>query len=260
MAIDPVIGGIATGLLGYGQGIAESNARRQAHADSVAFQEVETEYAGWIAEVQRDEQDLNNQYTFFQERVNWGQDNIYVAGLRNYELSKAINQSKVVADTRISAAADYINQSDAINAAAAEQAMADAMSSYHYKLQGLRMAASAEAGGVGMIDRIQQDFSRQVGDMNTMQAISQQFKDRQLTRQQAGAIATYLARYNSQQFYEVQEYQDPLMPFAPLPTLVSPIPPSMTGAAPSASMGAFSAIAGGVGQGLNTYTGLEALA
>jgi len=62
-------------------------------------------------------------------------------------------------------------------------------------------------------------------------------------------VAQYLNRWNSQQFYEEQPYIDPIPPFAPLPTLLTPPPPSMTGAGPSGAAAALNigtAVLGGV--------------
>jgi hypothetical protein len=98
--------------------------------------------------------------------------------------------------------------------------------------------------------------------MATIQQINSKFRDRQYTREQAGQIAQYLSRYNSQQFYQQQPYQDPIRPFAPMPTLVMPPPPSMTGAGPSAAaanLNTASAIMGGIQTGFSTYSMLKGL-
>tara|TARA_B100000214_G_scaffold351661_1_gene306238 strand:+ start:693 stop:1568 length:876 start_codon:yes stop_codon:yes gene_type:complete len=243
----------AVGGLQFLQGMMQFGAKKQEHANQVAYKAAQDEYSAWNASLQAKTSNLNKKYKYFQDQVNWGQQNNYVASLRNFELSKAIAQADVVRDTRVSAGVDYVRQSDALNAANAEQAMSDAMSLFHYKTQALRMAASAMAGGTGMVDRIQNDYQMQLGNQSTIMAINKGFRDRQLSREQAGAIAGYLEKFNSQQFYQMQEYQDPLRPFAPLPTLVGAVPPSMVGGAPSATAAFLSSAIGAVGAGINTY-------
>jgi hypothetical protein len=99
------------------------------------------------------------------------------------------------------------------------------------------------------VDRIVNDYARQLGDYETLQSINRGLRTRQYTREQAGQVAQYLNRWNSQQFYEEQPYIDPVPPFAPLPTLLTPAPPSMTGAGPSGAAAALNigtALMGGV--------------
>jgi len=256
-SLTPFGAAAATGGLQFLQGMMQFGAKKQEHANQVAYKAASDEYSTWNASLQAKTSNLNKKYKYFQDQVNWGQQNNYVASLRNFELSKAIVQADVVRDTRVSAGVDYVRQSDALNAANAEQAMSDAMSMFHYKTQALRMAASAVAGGTGMVDRIQNDYQMQLGNQSTIMAINKGFRERQLSREQAGAIAGYLEKFNSQQFYQMQEYQDPLRPFAPLPTMVGAVPPSMVGGAPSATAAFLSSAIGAVGTGLNTYGALS---
>jgi hypothetical protein len=115
------------------------------------------------------------------------------------------------------------------------------------------------------VDRLVNDYSRQLGDYASLQQINQKLRERQYTRAQAGQVAQYLDRWNSQQFYEEQPYMDPLPPFAPLPTLVMPPPPSMTGAPPTRpSGGAYglniaTGILGGIQTGIGVYQGMKGL-
>jgi len=71
-----------------------------------------------------------------------------------------------------------------------------------------------------------------------------------------------LSRYNSQQFYERQPYMDPVAPFPPLPTLVAPAGPTMTGAKPGGMSGyqVGTALLGGVNTALNFGTQVGNLA
>ena len=83
------------------------------------------------------------------------------------------------------------------------------------------------------MDRYVRNFSRQVGDYNSLQQISAGLRERQYTRQQMSAVTDYLSKYNSQDFYIKSPIQEPVMPFPPLATMVMPPGPSMRGAAPT---------------------------
>lgn len=259
MAIDPVTGSLITGGLQFLGGMLDYGAQKQDYVNKVAYKKAQDEYSAWSASFQAKQANVNNKFQYFKDQVNWAQENNYVANLRNWELAKAIEQADVVTQTRIQAGAEYIQQSDALNAANAQQAMSDAMSLYHYKLQGLRGAASAVSGGVGMVDRIQNDYANQVGNQSTILEINKLFREQQLSREQAGVVNQYLAQFNSQKQYQMQEFQDPLRPYPPLPTLVGAVPPSMVGGAPSATTAFLSSAIGAVGTGFNTYTGLKSL-
>ena len=67
-------------------------------------------------------------------------------------------------------------------------------------------------------------------------------------------MTEYLNQYNSQDFYQAQQYMDPIAPFAPLPSLMTPPPPSMRGAAPSgmSAMNIGTAVLGGANTFLST--------
>ena len=85
-------------------------------------------------------------------------------------------------------------------------------------------------------------------------------RSRQYTREQAGQIAEYLSRYNSQSFYEMQPYMEPVAPFAPLPALLEAPAPTMTGSGPGGGAAALrigGALLGGVKTGFSTYQGLK---
>jgi hypothetical protein len=95
-----------------------------------------------------------------------------------------------------------------------------------------------------------------------LQQINQGIRTRQYTREQAGQVAQYLSRWNSQTFYQEQPYMDPLPPYAPLPTIMMPPAPTMTGAPPSAAAGALNigtAVLGGLQTGLNAWQSMTKL-
>lgn len=239
------------------QGLMQYQAKRQDHTNQLAYKRASDEYAQWSAGMQAQQANLNNSYKYWQEQVNHGQELIYANQLRNFELSKAVNSAQEVGRARTSATTDYWRQSQALQASLSEASMVDAMSIMQYKMQGLRAAASVSAAGVGMVDRYVNDYARQVGDMQTMKTLNAGFRQRQYTREQAGKIAEYLNNYNSQQFYEVQEVNDPLAPFPPLPTLINPAPPSMVGGAPSLGAAIVGGLLGGVQTAASTYGALK---
>ena len=255
----PTAMALGQGALSLWQGMQGYQAQKQDYLNQVAQQKASDEFAGWTASNQARTQDLNNSYAYWQQQINYGQELNYSAQVRNFELSKAIQQAEVVFRTRASAGANYAQASQAINEAFAQQSMADAVSLMQYKQQALRSAATYAAGsGSGQsVDRYLNDYARQMGDMKTMQSLNQKFRERQLTRQQAGQVAQYLNRYNSQQLYEAQQVNDPIAPFAPLPTLINPAGPSFTGAAPSAATAFIGSALNATVAGMNTYASLK---
>lgn len=236
------------GFLGY-------QAKQQDYVNQVAQQRASDQFAQWTASNQARTQDVNNQYRFYQEQVNYGQELAYASQMRNFELAKSINQAEVVARTRRSAMADYSQQSGALAEAFQQQSMADAVSMMQYKQQALRQQASVSATMQEgrSVDRYINDYARQVGDMEAMRQLNERFRTRQYTREQAGQIASYLTKYNSQQLYLDQQVLDPIMPFAPLPTLVNPAGPSFTGAAPSAGSAFLGTAINATNAALGTY-------
>lgn len=268
MSFDPwtlgasvAIGGIQS-ILGAAGAQAQQAQAEQNYKDALKYQRVSDRFAKWSAKINARVSNTAAKYKYFTDLVAYNQDKAYVGQLRNYEVVKAINQAKVVRETRTSAMTDYVLQAQALSETIREQAAADAVSYYQFMQQGVRARSAVmanETEGVSA-DRIYRDYDRQLGDMHALQQINQKFRDRQYSREQAGQIAQYISRYNSQQFYTQQPYQDPIKPFAPLPTLVMPQPPSMTGAGPSqaaANLNTASAILGGLNSAVGTYSMLS---
>ena len=258
--IDDAIG-LGMGLVSTVSGLFGSGAQDQQRADSIAYQKSNEEFGRWSASISSQQADLGNKYKYWQETVSYNQGLAYTNQLRNFELTRAINQAQVVADTRASSGAAYSSDSQALNQSIQEQATQDAVSMYQYQMQAARAGAAyaAGAGEGNSVDRLVNDYSRQVGDFKTLQAINAGFRNRQFTRQQAGQVAQYLSQYNSQQFYQQQPYQDPLPPAAPLPTLVMPSGPSMTGGSSGSTSGinAANAVLGGINTGISAWQGLQ---
>jgi len=259
---DAIILGAANAGMGIFQGVLGGQAAQQDYKNQKAMQAASAQYASWASRRQAEIQDLNNQYQFWQQKVKYGQDLVYTNQLRNYELSKAYQQAENVTLTRASSQANYAQSSQALSEQFAQQASADSIALQQYLVQGLRARAQIAAGDQegNSVDRRMNDYFRQVGDQQTLQTINAGFRAGQYNRQQAGTIAQYLNQYNSQQFYRMQEFQDPIPPFAPLPTLVMPAGPTMTGAPPSSGATAInigSAILGGVGAYMNASSSVS---
>tara|TARA_R110000765_G_scaffold11689_3_gene36864 strand:- start:7946 stop:8752 length:807 start_codon:yes stop_codon:yes gene_type:complete len=259
IVISPLVLAAGSGALSFGQSMLGNQAKRQEHVNQQAQREASSEFASWSSSQQAQQTDLNNQYSYWQQQVNYGQEVVYANQLRNFELARSIDQAELVAQARAGAGANFMQASEATSEAFSQQSMSDAVSLMQYKQQALRAQATTAAGlnAGASSDRYLNDYARQSGDMASLQMMNQKFRDRQYTRDQAGNISQYLNQYNSQQLYAMQDIQDPIAPFAPLPTLVNPAGPSFVGAAPSASTAFLGSALGAVGAGINTATALK---
>ncbi len=251
--------GVVSGGLNFLSGIANYQAQRQDYVNKLAYKKASDEFASWSARQQAAQTDINNQYKFWGEKINYGQNLAYTNSLRNYELSKAIVSAEEVARVRSSAGADFISTSEAFAQGFQQEAMSDAVALFQYNVQALKARSTIAAGATEgpSVDRLINDYARQALDFATLKRINDGFKESQYTRQQAGAISQYINQYNSQQFYQQQDYVDPIPPFAPLPTLIGPAGPSMVGSGPSAGAALLGAVSGGLSAGLSTYGALK---
>lgn len=260
----PVLFGAAQAGLGIIQGIAGAKAAKQDYLNQVAFQKANNEFAAWQAGFNVKVTDANNQYKYWADTVNHNQQLAYTNALRNVELLKAVRQAETVRDTRAAAGSSFVQDSEAISQAFSEASMQEAVALQQYQWRTLQGQSSVQAMAMEgrSVDRIVNDYARQMGDQKTLQTINQGIRSRQYTREQAGQIAQYLGRWNSQQFYEEQPYLDPIAPFAPLPTLIQPAGPSMTGGKPSSAAAAINigtGILGGISAGISMNNQLNAL-
>jgi hypothetical protein len=249
------IGG-AQALMGVMGALTGNQAQRQDYVNQKAFQGANSKYASWQAGFNKRVTDANAQHNYWQETVNFNQNLAYSKSLQNYELLKEINQAEVVGQTRAAAGANFVASSDALSQQMGEAAMQDAVAYQQYQVAALKargtMLASDQEGN--SIDRLVNDYARQVGDYQSIQTINEGLRTRQYNRQQAGQVAQYLSQYNSQSFYEAQPHMEPIAPFAPLPSLLAAPSPTMTGAAPSGGATALNigtSILGGVQTGLS---------
>lgn len=258
-----IFGGLNTAL-GVAQGWAGNQAAQQDYLNQVAFADAQNEFAAWQSGFNARIQNANNQYQYWVEQTNYGQQLAYSKSQRNVELLKAVRQAEVVRDTRAAAGASYVRDSEAIAAAYSEASMQEAVALQQYQWRSLQARASVQAMATEgrSVDRLVNDYARQEGDYATLQDINKKIRERQYTRAQAGQVADYLSRWNSQTFYDEATVFDPLPPFAPLPALMTPAGPSMVGGAPSsaaAGLNIAAGVLGGVNSGLGMYSSLRGL-
>lgn len=254
--------GAAQAVMGVVSAFAGGQAQKQDYANQKAFQNANAQYASWQAGFNKRVTDANAQYNYWQETVNYNQNLAYTRSLKSYELLKEIRQAEVVGQTRSAAGASFALSSDALNQQMAEASMQDAVAYQQYQVAALKargtvMASDQEGNS---IDRLVNDYARQVGDYQTIQTINEGLRTRQYNREQAGQVAQYLSQYNSQTFYESQPYMEPIAPFAPLPSLLAAPAPTMTGSGPSGAATALNigtAVLGGVQTGLTLNSQLN---
>jgi hypothetical protein len=263
VAFEP-ISAIASAGLGIIQSFAGYQAQKQDYINQRAFQDANGRFAQWQAGFNARITDANAQYKYWADTVNYNQQKAYTNSLRNFELIKSVRQAEVVGQTRAAAGAAFVQDSDAVSQAYQEASMQEAVAMQQYSWRALQARASVQAMNQEgkSIDRIVNDYARQEGDYATLMEINQKLRTRQYNREQAGQVAQYLNRWNSQQFYEEQPYIDPIPPFAPLPTLLTPPPPSTTGSGPSAGAAALNigtSILGGIQTGMSMGAQLNAL-
>lgn len=263
-ALPFVVGGISGGL-GLRGAANEQAAAQQDWLNQRALQDANNVFAQWQAGFNKRYTDANQQYQFWQSTVAHNQSLAYVNSLRNFELSKAIAQADVVGQTRAAAGADFALQSQALSQQLTEASMADAVAYQQYQVAALKARATVAASGQegNSIDRLIDDYARQQGDYAAIQQINEGLRNRQFNRAQAAQVTQYLSQYNSQQFYEQQPYLEPMRPFQPLPTLLMPAAPTVTGTGPSRGAGVLNGLTGlmgGVQSGLSTYGTLSNIA
>jgi hypothetical protein len=261
MALDPISIGFGVANAGFGvlQSFANYQAQRQDYLNQTAFADANSEFASYQAGINKEVSDLNKQYAFWGQTLDYGQKMIHANSLRNVELMKAVSQAEVVRDTRAAAGASYVLDSEAIGQAYAEASMQDAVALQQYQWRSLQARASVQARGTAgkSVDRIVNNYARQEGDYKTIQSINSGLRGRQYDRNQTARIAKYLSQYNSQQYYQQADVFDPIAPFPPLPTMMLPPAPSMRGGGPSAGAAILSG-AGAVLGGVNAAYGMQA--
>jgi len=260
--------GLGIGVLSSGMGAAgaaaQNAAQKQAYKDALKYQAANEKFAKWQSNFNRRATDAQNKFKYWGEVVQYNQNKAYTNSLRNFEKLKAFKQAEVAFKTRAAAGSSYMQDSDALSNAYQEQSMQEAVALQQYQWRALQTRGSIQAmeREGHSVDRIVNDFARQLGDFESLQQINQKIRTRQYSREQAGQVSQYLSRWNSQSFYEEQPYMEPLPPYAPLPTIVMPPAPTMTGAPPSAAAGALNivtAVLGGLQTGISAWQSLNKL-
>ena len=258
-----ISGGLSafTGVLGASQKRA---AQQQAYVNDLAFQDANNRFSVWQAGFNAKVQDANKQFQFWQETFNYNQQRIFANSQQNVELMREADQAELVFQTRVNSGVAYVEESAALSDQLAEAEMASAVAQQQYTWRALSARASVQALNVegNSVDRIVNNYAFQLGDQLSLAAIESDLRERQYSRAQAAQVSQYLSRWNSQTFYEGQEFQDPIAPFAPLPTMITPPPPSRTGAPPSNAafaMDVATGLLGGVSSGFSTYNSMKRL-
>ena len=258
-----ISGGLSafTGVLGASQKRA---AQQQAYVNDLAFQDANNRFSVWQAGFNAKVQDANKQFQFWQETFNYNQQRIFANSQQNVELMREADQAEVVFQNRVNSGVAYVEESAALSDQLAEAEMASAVAQQQYTWRALSARASVQALNVegNSVDRIVNNYAFQLGDQISLAAIESDLRERQYSRAQAAQVSQYLSRWNSQTFYEGQEFQDPIAPFAPLPTMITPPPPSRTGAPPSNAafaMDVATGLLGGVSSGFSTYNSMKRL-
>ena len=251
----------ANAAMGIAGAQSQYAGQMQAYQDSLRFQEANEKFAKWQSEFNKKSTDAQNKFQYWGQVVGYNREKAYINSMRNIEKVKSFKQAKVVFETRAAAGASYVQDSQALSNAYQEQSMQEAVSLQQYQWRALQTRGSVQAmeREGQSVDRIVNDYARQMGDYETLMQINQGIRSRQYTREQAAQVSQYLSRWNSQDFYEEQPYMDPVPPYAPLPTIMMPPPPSMTGAPPSSAalgLNIGTAVIGAVGAGINAFSSL----
>jgi hypothetical protein len=260
----PFIFGAASAGMGIMQGIAGNQAAQQDYLNQKAYQEANNKFAMWQAGFNAKVNNANAQYGYWAETVNYNQTLAYAKSMRNLEVLKAAKQAEVVMNTRAAAGASYVQDSEALTQQFSEASMQEAVALQQYQWRSLQARSSVQAMAMegNSVDRLVNDYARQLGDQATLQQINKGLRTRQYTREQAGQVAQYLSRYSSQQFYEETQVIDPAPPFAPLPSMITPSAPTFTGGGPSgaaAAIGIGTGILGGINAGIGMANQIKIL-
>jgi len=262
--IDPISAGIAavsTGLK-LAEAGQQSAAAKQDYLNQSAFQQATNRFAQWQADQNQRFSDANARYQFWGQQVQYQQQLGYVHQLQSFELAKQINQANVVRDTRAAAGAEFIGNSQAASDRLQEVAMQAAVAQQQYGWRTLQARASVQAmDAEGLsIDRLINNYAKQQGDHDTIAQINDRLQRNQFSREQTALVGRHLSQWNSQQFYTPTVYIEPIEPFAPMPALMQPAAPSMTGPGPGGGPAALrigSALLGGVGTYMNSAAGMK---
>ena len=264
MILNPIslgISAVSTGLGLFGAN-SQAKAQQQEYRTQRSFQEATNKFAKWQSDLNARFQNAASQQQYWQATLQHNQQLAYVHQLQNFELAKQASQADLVANTRAAAGAEFVGNSEAMAAQFQEAAMQElvAQQQYHWRaLQGRASVQAMDQQGQS-VDRLINNYAKQAGDYDSIAAINRKLQDKQYTRQQAASVGRYLSQWNSQSFYEPTRYIEPMAPFVPLPALMMPSAPSMTGVAPSGGIGGLglgTALLGGIGTYQQSQQGMS---
>jgi hypothetical protein len=251
----PFIFGAANAGLGIFQGWASAQAQQQDYLNQKAYSEATAQFNRWQAGFNQKLNNENAQYDYWARTVNYNSELAYTGQLRNWDLSQEIAQAERVRDTRVAASTNFVVSSEALSQRFAEEGMQRAVGIQQAQYRMLQQSKAFQAMNTegNSSDRIINDYTRQIGDYETLASINESLKKRQYSRDQLSQVAGYLSQYNSQDFLKVMDRVDPIAPFPPLPSLVTPPGPSMVGGAPGGLNGLQigTGIMGGINAGIN---------
>lgn len=264
MILNPIplgISAVSTGLGLFGAN-AQAKAQKQEYDAQRSYQQATNKFAAWQSQLNYKFQNAESQQQYWQATLQHNQQLAYVHQLKNFELAKQISQADVVAGTRAAAGAEFVGNSEAMSAQFQEAAQQElvAQQQYHWRALQARSSVQAMDQQGQSVDRLIDSYAKQAGDYDSIAAINRGLQDRQYSRQQAASIGRYLSQWNSQSFYEPTRYIEPMAPFVPLPALMMPSAPSMTGVAPSGGIGALglgTALLGGIGAYQQSQQGMK---
>ena len=120
---DPIslgVAGIGFGLDLFGAS-ANNRAQEQEYLNAKAYQDASARFNSWQASFNAKNRDLDNQYAYWQQTVNYNQERAYTAQMRNYDLSQEIDQAENVFETRVGAGLNYMTNSQALSDRYAEE-------------------------------------------------------------------------------------------------------------------------------------------
>ena len=189
MIIDPVsavVGGVSA-IGGIFQSIAGNQAAKQDYLNQKAYSDATSTFNRWQATQNAKASDLNSQFSYWAATTEYNHNLAYANQMCTYDLSQEIAQAQKVGETRAAAGADYIVNAQALSDKFQEEGMAHAVGMQQYQYRVLQQSAAFQAamGEGASSDRIVNNFARQSGDYQTLQAINEGLSKRQYTQQLA---------------------------------------------------------------------------
>ena len=96
------------GALGY-------QAEKQQYLNNLTYKKATDEFSRWSSGMQAKQANLNNSYSYWQQKINYGQEVAYANSVRNFELGNAINSAEDTFRARSSSGAEYARNNAALS-------------------------------------------------------------------------------------------------------------------------------------------------